>query len=287
MAIYSLSSKAIDLQAAAAPIISLSRNYRLDDGIVMHCHRRGQLLFANEGTMYVRTADHMWLVPPRIGLWIPPGTRHEVTMQGYVRMRTIYVDSGEDAGPDDDCRLVIVSPLLRELILAHAGQRSGDTQDERAETLTQLILNELHSAREIPLKIRWPHDVRLLIACRTLLQRPLLPNNLASIAKVSAVSPRTLTRLFRRETGIAFNHWRTALSVAKALCGLNEGARISDLARELGYRSPSAFTKVFRQTVGFTPRDFLRLQTDPFSHGEMAGSSACSGDKSPPVRRQN
>ena len=268
MAIFALSSKVRELQSAAAPMVSLSRNYRLDDGIAMHCHRRGQLLFANEGTMYARTTEHIWLVPPRVGLWIPPRVRHEVTMQGWVRMRTVYIDAGRNHQPHTDCRLVIVSPLLRELILAHTDLHSRTLQDERAATLTQLILNELRFAQEIPLRIRWPQDVRLLMACRALLRGPLLPHNLASMAEMARVSPRTLTRLFRRETGIAFHHWRAHVSVARALCRLNEGARIADVAKELAYESPSAFTKMFRQTLGVTPRDFMRSQVAPSDRGD-------------------
>jgi hypothetical protein len=55
---------------------------------------------------------------PRRALWIPPGVVHHWTSLSKVTMRTIYVEATAAKAFGDGCRVIEVSPLLRELILA-------------------------------------------------------------------------------------------------------------------------------------------------------------------------
>ncbi|WP_374439752.1 helix-turn-helix domain-containing protein [Pseudomonas panipatensis] len=52
---------------------------------------------------------------------------------------------------------------------------------------------------------------------------------------------RTLLRHSLRELGISFDEWRQRLIVLRALAGLETGASVECIARDLGYKSPSAF----------------------------------------------
>src|SRR3546814_20749685 len=60
----------------------------------------------------------IWIVPPQRAVWIPPGCEHEVRMVGPVQMRTLYVEPDAAPGLPAQCRVIEVSGLLRELILA-------------------------------------------------------------------------------------------------------------------------------------------------------------------------
>ena len=73
----------------------------------------------------------------------------------------------------------------------------------------------------------------------------------------TGASSRTLARLFARDLGVRFTDWRCQARLATALAGLAQGRDIASVARDAGYRSPSAFTAMFRKTLGAPPRDYL------------------------------
>src|SRR6266550_371098 len=82
-----------------------------------HSHPWHQLLYASRGVMTVRTPDGAWVVPTNRGVWVPARTRHSVQMSGPVSLRTLYLLPSLDKSLPDRCRVVGISPLLRELIL--------------------------------------------------------------------------------------------------------------------------------------------------------------------------
>ena len=60
----------------------------------------------------------MWIVPPQRALWMPAGTVHGIEMvQAASTMRTLYLREDAAASMPDECRVLQVSPLLRELIV--------------------------------------------------------------------------------------------------------------------------------------------------------------------------
>lgn len=76
-------------------------------------------------------------------------------------------------------------------------------------------------------------------------------------------SERTLSRLFRDQTGMTFPLWRNQLRLHHALVALSSGGSgsggsatgrsVSTVAAASGYSSASAFIDSFRKTFGTTP----------------------------------
>jgi AraC-like DNA-binding protein len=120
-----------------------------------------------------------------------------------------------------------------------------------------LILEELRRAATVPLRIAMPRDRRLLALCRALLAHPENDDNLDIWAERVSASSRTLSRLFQRETGLSFVAWRQQARLAEALSRLALGQPIAVVARQLGYASASAFTAMFRRSLGATPKIYL------------------------------
>ncbi len=54
-----------------------------------------------------------------------------------------------------------------------------------------------------------------------------------------------------------FVDWRRQARLAAALIRLAEGDDVASVARALGYASASAFTAMFRQSLGKAPRDYF------------------------------
>jgi AraC-like DNA-binding protein len=257
MAVFPLSAKAKRIQSASSAVVALARDYEHNDVIATQQHRRGQLLYAVEGVMRVRTPDGVWIIPPRRALWIPGSIRHEVTMLSKVSMRTIYIAAEKAVEFGTTCRLLEVSGLLRELILGLIEEPVEYPAEGRGGLLARLILRELSLAPNIPIEIPWPRDRRLIAVCETVVENPGQHRNLDDWAEIAGASARTLIRLFPRETGLNFRHWIQQVHLAEALCSLTRGDSIGEISRKLGYNSPSAFTTMFRRALGVTPSQYL------------------------------
>ncbi|MGA7826924.1 MAG: helix-turn-helix domain-containing protein, partial [Geobacteraceae bacterium] len=68
-------------------------------------------------------------------------------------------------------------------------------------------------------------------------------------------------RLFVRETGLTFGAWRKRLVLQEAIERLGTGQNITRVAFDLGYQSLSAFIAMFRQALGASPGQYLRLES--------------------------
>ena len=64
-----------------------------------HSHPRGQLLYAIEGVMIVRSAEGSWVVPPNRALWLAAGLQHEVKMSGEVKISNRFHRRDDDPPP--------------------------------------------------------------------------------------------------------------------------------------------------------------------------------------------
>lgn len=207
--------------------------------------------------MHVTTREGIWIVPPQRSLWIPPGMEHEIHMEGSVAVRMLYMDRSTSASFGTHCKVMAISALLRELILA-AVQAHAQKQRERMAMLTPLLLHELQSAEEEALRIPVPSDPRLKTVCRRLLAGTSRAETLEQLASHVGASSRTLARLFESQLQMSFVHWRQHVRLARALSQISQGQAIKTVARDAGYASCSAFSSMFHRMLGVTPTDYMK-----------------------------
>lgn len=222
-----------------------------------HSHPWVQLLYASEGVMRVRTELGVWLIPPRRALLIAPGVVHELTMLSRVNMRALYIEPFAAGHLVDGCKVLEVSPLLRELIVALSLEPVDYPPGGRGEALARLILSELAAMETVPIAVPWPRDRRLLALCADIMAHPARQRRLDDYALDAGASARTLIRLFPRETGLHYRQWVQQVHLAHAFEMLARGESVGTIAQTLGYASPSAFTSMFRKLLGKTPQHYL------------------------------
>ena len=244
-----------DLPAASGPVGALARDYPDGFCVLAHGHPWSQLIHAVSGVMRVTTPQGTWVLPPDRALWVPPGVEHGLRMEGRVAMRTLFVAPGASALPEGSCKIVMVSGLLRELILAVIADSRNAAGAARIGHLQALILDELRQLDAQPLHIPVPAEPRLRASCDALLAYPGRDDTLDQWAESVGISSRTLARLFQRELGVRFVDWRQHVRLAEALARLARGAPVAVVAHALGYASPAAFAAMFRRTLGCAPRD--------------------------------
>lgn len=251
------STNAADYQYLAPVVTALPREAGYGSHIAPHSHPRAQLLYAIEGVMRVSTALGVWMLPPRRALLIAPGIVHELTTLSKVSMRSVYIEAGTAARFGGGCRVIEVSKLLRELVLALGMEPPDYPADGRGGLLAQLILSEIDAAATVPIAIPWPHDRRLVAVCSAIMDAPGERRSIAQLAAGAGASARTLIRLFPKETGLHYRQWVQQVHLADAFCRLARGDSVGHIADALGYASPSAFTSMFRRILGRTPSHYL------------------------------
>ena len=235
------------------PLAAFARDYADRDDTGRHSHVRAQLLYAVAGVMRIATDAASFVVPPGRALWVPAGLPHAVSMQGQVAMRALFVRGDAARAGPADTTVLVVSPLLRELILAACAEPLEWDEAGRGGHLAALILDEIARAATLPLGVPEPRDARLKRLADALRADPAAPLTLDAWAMRSGASARTLRRLFQAETGMGFGRWRQMLRLAEAAALLAEGMPPARAAARVGYASAPAFGAAFRSAFGITP----------------------------------
>ncbi|HWI28858.1 MAG TPA: helix-turn-helix transcriptional regulator [Stellaceae bacterium] len=246
-----------DYQDVPRPITAMAKDFPDGNRVPPHRHRRAQLVFAARGVMVVSTPEGTWVVPPNRAVWMPAETEHSIRSWGNVAMRTLYV-RGDAAGLlPRRCCVVAVSPLLRELILRAVELPLLYDEDGPEARVMGLILDEIRALPVLPLHLPWPSDGRLGRLCAAIQDDPASERTLEDWAAGVGASSRTLARLFRKETGMSFSAWRQQVRLVDALGRLATGQKVTAVALDLGYQSPSAFTSMFRRALGQAPTRYF------------------------------
>lgn len=248
------SDQASDL--AAAPVTYHCAEMSVGHRVAHHHHHRAQLLYAVSGVMSVDTDTGRWIVPPEQAVWIPAGATHAVRMSTDVSMRSLYFRSGRLPHLPEDCRVVAVTPLLRELIARLVTSCTVDPL--RIERLIAVLCDEVDALQSPALHLPLPRDPRLTTITRALFTDPADPRDLGAWSQRVGASTRTLSRLFREELGLSFRDWRARLRMLRAVERLGAGENVTRVALDLGYSSPSAFIAMFRRTTGHTPKRYIQ-----------------------------
>jgi AraC-like DNA-binding protein len=222
----------------------------------------GQLLFASRGMLTVHTEAGLWVVPAHRAVWVPAECRHSVEIAGGIAMRALHLDGS--LGPalhrrlPDSCRIVEISPLLREILRRAMRLTTLDRRIAAQRHLVDVLLDELTLLPIVPLDLPMPRDPRGARAAALIRSEPTGRHTLAEVARAAAASPRTLERLFRDETGLPFGVWRQRARLLRALQLLAGGDSVTGAANAVGYESTSAFVAAFRRALGSTPGRYFK-----------------------------
>lgn len=244
------------IDRAPLPVFGCAVDYPDRRVVARHSHRRAQLIHAVSGAMTVCTDHGSWVVPPTRGVWVPAGVEHWITMAGAVRMRTLFITPERAASLPGVCTVVAVTPLLRELILAALAvdQQAPSARDRQ---VLELAVEEIHFLEVQPLHLPMPAEPRIARICHALLADPADKRPLAAWAAWAGLSERTAARAFVASCGMNFGRWRQQLRLIDALTRLARGEPVLNVALDLGYDSPSAFSAMFRKALGRSPSAYF------------------------------
>ena len=244
-----------------------SRSMPADTHFEPHSHAWAQLAYCATGVVQVSAAreepsggEITYIVPPSRAVWIAPGARHHITVLEAAELRTLYIDASSAPDGWQGCRVIVVSPLLREAIHALDAPAGQPNSASREQLLCALVLDEITHADTQALGVALPHpqtgDKRLRALCEAVLRAPSDRATLAEWATRTGASERTMARLFQGELNLSYPQWRQQAVLAHALPLLARGSSVSAVAAASGYASDSAFSAMFKAAMGQPPSHF-------------------------------
>ena len=235
------------------PVVAVAKEFASGQLISLHKHSRSQFLYASSGVMTVKTHKGIWVVPPLRAVWIPANTLHEIEASGHLSMRTLYIEPETFIGPANECCVITVAPLLRELVFYAMTLPALYPIGGEEERLLTVLLDQISRVDMTPLELPIPEDPRLKKIYEHLSTTPNDKRSLEDWGQTVGATGRTLSRLFQKETSMSFGQWRQQIRILEALRRLGMNKPVTTVAIELGYDSPSAFIAMFKKTLGKTP----------------------------------
>jgi len=128
--------------------------------------------------------------------------------------------------------------------------------------LMRLLLHELELAPRQALFLPLPADARL-----RRIPVDVLPPALNILASRLGAGQKTISRLFKRDTGLTYQQWRQQWRLLKAIEQLATGLSVTRVASGLGFASDSAFIAFFKDQIGVTPGQYIRQRDDSMEAG--------------------
>jgi len=242
--------------------VELSKHLVLHDipplSTVEHVHDRPMLLWS-DGPMTVHSRAGDWTVPLGRMVWLAAWTRFRLGAPGPVRAEALLLAPDRARTVTRPSVVLDDDPILAAIVkqaAAPASLRTGVAADRR---LFAVLLDRFAVARSLPLLVPAPQDGRLsrVVSVGTQWAEGRTPT-IADMAASMGASRRTVERAFARDVGLTVGRWRQQVRFTRAVALLSAGQRVGDVAREVGYRTPSAFVAAFRKAMGTTPRKFVR-----------------------------
>ncbi|WP_229220044.1 AraC family transcriptional regulator [Rugamonas fusca] len=246
--------------ATTGPLVIVSLCAAAARATPMHRHARGQAIGAVSGLLAIATHGERLIVPPGHVLWMPPGHPHGLNAHGPASTWNAYVAPHACTALPPLPQVMAVSGLLREAVARAAGWSAQSTLVEAQARVCAVILDELAAAPAQQLVLPMPRERRLRAIALALAGQPADPRTLTEWAAWAGIAPRTLTRRYAAETGLAFSAWRQRARLLRALELLAAGHAVTTVALELGYDSLSAFIAMFRRVMGVSPGGYVASQ---------------------------
>lgn len=240
--------------------VSCPRFYRVHTSLITtpsgqawdsHWHRHShEVLWGSRGVLTVETGHGVFMVPPGLGLLVPAGEDHAVLAGPRAEFRCTFFHAQLGDAPGSGPTAIAMPSVLQELLLHF--ERSDDDLALRRDA-ESVAFRMLRPTDLRVVDIVLPEDDRLRTVARGILDDPAEDCTLELWGFRVGASPRNLSRLFIKETGMTFAQWRLQARLRIALNLLLDGLPVGQVARRVGYLSVSAFVAAFRKEVGQTP----------------------------------
>lgn len=227
-----------------------------DSGFHFHA-TKSQLLYAPSGCMTVTTSDRQLVLPPFRMLWIPANEVHRVNFRNVVAYRSIYFDEEyAESQMNSHLKVLHVNPLLKEII-ERICFWDWMAPNRVQENILKVFWDEIRWAPEERLELKMPQDRRFKNFVEEWTTRISMPPMLKELAERIGAVEKTISRIFKKETGLSYQEWRQQWRLQRSIELLVDGNSIGEVSYILEFSSDSAFIEFFKKHTGSTPLQYL------------------------------
>ncbi|MDA9982534.1 hypothetical protein N9H39_07305, partial [Gammaproteobacteria bacterium] len=175
------------------PILSWDWEAKGPHSVAAHSHPRAQIIYTLSGTYWINTPLGDWVVPKYQAVWIPSNIHHKVFTNASVSALMFFIDIAYTRKLLQDCTVVRVSLLLRELFTKAIEYGNEYGPGGREARLVDVMLDELSEIKPAPLYLPLSNDKRLTRIMASLVENPADDRSFEQIAVNSGASTRTLS----------------------------------------------------------------------------------------------
>ena len=236
-----------------------------------HTHEWRQLVYATSGAMTVSAGRWVWMIPPGNALLVPAGRVHSIHMWGEVAVRTLYFPASMEARSlaFDECRVLAVTALLREMILRVVEIGALDSRAPGHQHLLAALLDEMEAAPVTPATLPLPEDPRAAAVARRVLADPCGDHALEElVATIRSGAAHAGTHLPR---GDGHELWIVEAESAPVRCGAPAGRR------QVGYGHGAGYGLCQRERLHRGVQANLRLHAGSMVEGTVTREGAGFG----------
>ncbi len=240
-----------------------------------HLHPDVELLYVLEGEVYVTVHETVYLMKTDDVLLINSSVRHTVSGKAknilcrvaydYQVIADLIQDSNGiflcNSAADQEKSYETLQMLLRELVyeeLLYDNRSASYKYSLLYQILDQLIEHfmEEHAGGRL-LKDDRQDDEKLQQIIRYVYQNFQEVVSLSALADQMYVSKSTLSRFFKKQTGVYFAEYVNQIRLNYAVSELLYSERnITKIAMDCGFSNTSVFDKVFRENYGMSPSEY-------------------------------
>jgi hypothetical protein len=150
-------------------------------------------MYSRKGVIHVTTPTGAWILPPTKSIWISGGTPHALLVKRPVELIILWVARDAPGAPDwTGCKIVNVSPLIRELLRVCSEQPWDYVPASHSSHLAQVLLEQLEAHEQAPLELPELTDPRAKRVAAMLRADPADRRPLAELASAAAALQRLL-----------------------------------------------------------------------------------------------
>ncbi len=241
------------------PAFCVYRDFPPETGKTVQFDRH-YLLYAAKGTMRLQAAGRAWTLPPARAALIAADAPITLDIATTITCCSALFSPTHYAAPAEPLRVLDMSPLARELILACRSYGPDQTAlDPDGKQLFDTLYMLATRAAAAPNEMWMPVGQSDAVQTALTLTETRIGETIAfaEIATAVGLTERTLARRFQEEVGMPWRDCLRRLRMIRAVEALSDPTRqVTQIAMDVGYSSSSAFNSAFLDFVGQTPSAF-------------------------------
>jgi AraC-like DNA-binding protein len=221
-----------------------------------------------QGEIHLEAAAETHVCGPGRMLYLPPALEHSLVANERLGERLIAMIDAPTwrnaGGGAHDVAVIPASQLVKELVF-HLLLHPAVARPQALGAALVVTLSEGLAAAADAGPMESAHfegkarDARVRKALAVLRESLDAAVSMQAVATRAGVSVRNMNRLFLEDLGLTPRQVLIQMRIGRARELLQEGAPVTQVALDCGYRSLSSFITVFRQLTGQVPSEFRRL----------------------------